>query len=54
MARVTGITCNHVKGINYLDVPCDFYPNKPNLLVAPNGSGKTPFWYEQILLDLYV
>ena len=41
MARITGITCNHVKGINHLDVPCDFYPNKPNFLVAPNGSGKS-------------
>lgn len=43
MARITGITCNHVKGINHLDVPCDFYPNKPNFLVAPNGSDKFPF-----------
>lgn len=41
MAKITGITCNHVKGINHLDVPCDFYPNKPNFLVAPNGSGKS-------------
>lgn len=41
MAKITGITCNHVKGINHLDVPCDFYPNKPNYLVAPNGSGKS-------------
>ena len=41
MARITGITCNHVKGIDHLDVPCDFYPNKPNFLVAPNGSGKS-------------
>ena len=41
MAKITGIACNHVKGINHLDVPCDFYPNKPNFLVAPNGSGKS-------------
>ncbi|MEE0798512.1 MAG: hypothetical protein UIE74_03350 [Collinsella sp.] len=41
MARITGITCSHVKGINHLVVPCDFYPNKPNFLVAPNGSGKS-------------
>ena len=41
MAKITSITCNHVKGINHLDVPCDFYPNKPNFLVAPNGSGKS-------------
>lgn len=47
MARVTGITCNHVKAMNHLDVPCDFYPNKSSFLVAPNKSGKsslaTPF-----------
>lgn len=41
MARITGIACNHVKGIDHLDVSCDFYPNKPNFLVAPNGSGKS-------------
>lgn len=36
MAKITGITCNHVKGINHLDVPCDFYPNKPPRRVARN------------------
>ena len=41
MTRITGITCKHVKGIEHLAVNCDFYPNKPNFLVAPNGSGKS-------------
>ena len=41
MARITGISCTHVKGIEHLDIHCDFYPNKPNFLVAPNGSGKS-------------
>ena len=41
MVRITGITCRHVKGIENLAVDCDFYPNKPNFLVAPNGSGKS-------------
>ena len=41
MTRMVGITCKHVKGIENLDVHCDFHPNKPNFLVAPNGSGKS-------------
>lgn len=41
MARMVGITCKHVKGIENLNVRCDFHPNKPNFLVAPNGSGKS-------------
>lgn len=41
MTRMTGISCTHVKGIEHLDIHCDFYPNKPNFLVAPNGSGKS-------------
>lgn len=41
MTRMVGITCKHVKGIENLDVRCDFHPNKPNFLVAPNGSGKS-------------
>lgn len=41
MTRMVGITCKHVKGIESLDVHCDFHPNKPNFLVAPNGSGKS-------------
>ncbi len=41
MTKITGISCAHVKGIEHLDVKCELYPNKPNFLVAPNGSGKS-------------
>lgn len=41
MARIDGIACKHVKGIEDLAIECDFLPNKPNFLVAPNGSGKS-------------
>lgn len=41
MTKITGISCTHVKGIEHLDIKCEFYPNKPNFLVAPNGSGKS-------------
>lgn len=41
MTRITGITCRHIKGIEQLTVSCDFHPNKPNFLIAPNGSGKS-------------
>lgn len=41
MAIITGITCKHIKGIEHLTVSCDFHPNKPNFLIAPNGSGKS-------------
>lgn len=41
MTKIVGITCKHVKGIDDLVVDCDFCPNRPNFLVAPNGSGKS-------------
>ena len=41
MAKITGISCTHVKGIEHLGIMCELYPNKPNFLVAPNGSGKS-------------
>ena len=41
MLKITGISCVHVKGIDHLDIKCELYPNKPNFLVAPNGSGKS-------------
>lgn len=40
MTKITGISCVHVKGSEHLDVKCELYPNKPNFLVAPNGSGE--------------
>ena len=41
MTKITAISCTHVKGIEHLDIKCELYPNKPNFLVAPNGSGKS-------------
>ncbi len=41
MTKITGISCTHVKGVEHLDIKCELYPNKPNFLVAPNGSGKS-------------
>ena len=38
---LTGIHVHDVKGISDVDIRCAFYPNKPNFLVAPNGSGKS-------------
>ena len=40
MTKITGISCVHVKGSEHLDVKCELYSNKPNFLVAPNGSGE--------------
>jgi len=41
MEVMTSIAVKHVKGIDRLNVNCNFYPNRPNFLVAPNGSGKS-------------
>lgn len=41
IVRITGIAYRHVKGIEDLAVDCDFYPNRRNFLVEPNGSGKS-------------
>lgn len=41
MEVMTSIAVKHVKGRDRLNVNCNFYPNRPNFLVAPNGSGKS-------------
>lgn len=41
MAILNRIKVRNVKGISEVDIPCKFYPNKPNFLVAPNGTGKS-------------
>lgn len=38
---MVGIRVRDVRGIKDINIYCDFYPNQPNFLVAPNGSGKT-------------
>ncbi|MBO1271709.1 hypothetical protein J3L11_08655 [Shewanella sp. 4t3-1-2LB] len=37
------ITIENVKGISHLQFDLDIIPNKPSLLVAPNGFGKSSF-----------
>lgn len=38
------IEISNVRGIDHLVVDLgDMYPNKPNIMVAPNGSGKSSF-----------
>ena len=39
--RLIKIHVKDVKGIRDTSISCDFFPNTPNFLVAPNGSGKT-------------
>lgn len=37
------ITIDNVKGISHQEFELDIIPNKPSLLVAPNGFGKSSF-----------
>lgn len=39
--KITNIEIHNIKGIGSASIPCDFFPNKPNFLLAPNGTGKT-------------
>lgn len=39
--KITSIEIKNVKGISHQKFDFDFIPNKPNLLVAPNGFGKS-------------
>ena len=39
--RLTNIHIKNVKGISNANIDCDFLPNHPNFLVAPNGIGKS-------------
>lgn len=41
MACLESIYIKHIKGIEERNIKCRFFPNKPNFLVAPNGSGKS-------------
>lgn len=43
LLNITGINIRYIKGLEDLKIRCDFFPNQPNFLVAPNGSGKTSF-----------
>lgn len=39
--NIKGIVAKHIKGIDQLEITCDLFPNQPNFLVAPNGTGKS-------------
>lgn len=41
MKMLNRIKVRNVKGISEADIECSFYPNQPNFLVAPNGTGKS-------------
>ena len=41
--KIKSIEITHIKGIKNKSFEFDFIPNKPNLLVASNGFGKTSF-----------
>lgn len=40
---ISKIEINNIKGIDSLVVNQNIYPNRPNILVAPNGFGKSSF-----------
>ena len=39
--KITNITIKNCRGIKSLEIDNDIFSNKPNILVAPNGFGKT-------------
>jgi len=41
--KIKSIEIIHVKGIGNHPFQLDLIPNKPNILVAPNGFGKSSF-----------
>ena len=38
---ITRIEINNIKGIEHLAINQNIQPNRPNILVAPNGFGKS-------------
>ena len=38
---ITEIHIENIKGLRYFDLKQSIQPNRPNILVAPNGFGKT-------------
>lgn len=40
---INKIVIDNIKGIDHFDFSQDLYPNRPNILVAPNGYGKSSF-----------
>ena len=40
---INKIVIDNIKGIDHFEFSQDLYPNRPNILVAPNGYGKSSF-----------
>lgn len=40
---INKIVIDHIKGIDHFEFSQELYPNRPNILVAPNGYGKSSF-----------
>lgn len=55
--QIKSIQIKNVRGIQNKTIPLDMLPNKPSILVAPNGSGKSSFafafqWLNRFRLKL--
>lgn len=55
--QIKSIQIKNVRGIQDKTIPLDMIPNKPSILVAPNGSGKSSFafafqWLNRMRLKL--
>ena len=55
--NIKTITIKNVRGINLKKVTLNMIPNKPSILVAPNGAGKSSFafafqWLNRLRIKL--
>ena len=41
--KIVDVTIKNIRGLEAHTINLDMIPNKPSLLVAPNGSGKSSF-----------
>lgn len=57
--EIKSITIKNVRGIGEKTIELGMLPNKPSLLIAPNGSGKSSFafafqWLNRLKIKLNV
>ena len=57
--EIKSITIKNVRGIGEKTIELGMLPNKPSLLIAPNGSGKSSFafafqWLNRLKMKLNV
>lgn len=55
--QIKSIPIKNVQGIQDKTIPLEMFPNKPSILVVPNGSGKSSFafafqWLNRLRLKL--